>query len=283
MNILNRENIDISLLNKISQKPALYEKGEEVFWDDEHISKGMLEAHLNRDWDAGSYKHETINTYCDWIAEKIDLTETSTILDLGCGPGLYSSNFSKRGYKVTGIDYSKRSIDYAKDNDLNTEYIYKNYLQIDYDSKFDLVMIIYYDLAALSFEDRNTLLKIIKKALKPNGYFIFDLMTPQSKKKTSKSWSINNSGGFWKAQPYIEFFQSFEYENDIILRQHSIIEEDGKLSIYRLWDKYYSYNEIELVIKAFGLEVEEIYSNLAGEKFTQGSETIAIIAKNKKD
>ena len=28
-------------------RPALYEKGAAGLWTDEHISKGMLEAHLN--------------------------------------------------------------------------------------------------------------------------------------------------------------------------------------------------------------------------------------------
>ena len=38
-------------LKKMITKPALYEKGTAELWTDEHISKGMLEAHLNPTWD----------------------------------------------------------------------------------------------------------------------------------------------------------------------------------------------------------------------------------------
>ena len=34
-------------LKKYSIKPELYAPSTDKFWDDEHISKGMLEAHLN--------------------------------------------------------------------------------------------------------------------------------------------------------------------------------------------------------------------------------------------
>ena len=38
------------------------------------------------------------------------------ILDLGCGPGLYASEFAMRGHSVTGIDFSAESIRFAEEN-----------------------------------------------------------------------------------------------------------------------------------------------------------------------
>ena len=48
-------------LHPLLQKPALWQRSAEPFWDDEHISKGMLEAHFNPEWDAASRKHSTID------------------------------------------------------------------------------------------------------------------------------------------------------------------------------------------------------------------------------
>ena len=48
------------------QKPALWQRSIEPFWDDEHILKGMIEAHLNPEWDAASRKYSTINEYLVW-------------------------------------------------------------------------------------------------------------------------------------------------------------------------------------------------------------------------
>ncbi len=40
------------------------------------------------------------------------------LFDIGCGPGIYAEKFARQGYYVTGIDFSKRSIDYAKNSAL---------------------------------------------------------------------------------------------------------------------------------------------------------------------
>ena len=42
----------IEPLFHLLKKPMLWQRSTEPFWDDEHISKGMLEAHLNPDLDA---------------------------------------------------------------------------------------------------------------------------------------------------------------------------------------------------------------------------------------
>ncbi len=37
------------------------------------------------------------------------------IADFGCGPGLYATRLAQRQATVTGIDFSKRSIQYAQE------------------------------------------------------------------------------------------------------------------------------------------------------------------------
>ena len=61
------------------KKPTLWQRSTEPFWDDEHISKGMLEAHLNPDWDAASRPHNIINCSVKWLSGVIPAK--SKILD----------------------------------------------------------------------------------------------------------------------------------------------------------------------------------------------------------
>ncbi len=98
----------IGKLRNLDKRPTLFEPGEPLFWDDPHISSEMLKAHLDPEIDAASRKPATIDLTCDWLVGHFRLRPGDRVLDLGCGPGLYTSRLAKRGLKVTGIDYSRR-------------------------------------------------------------------------------------------------------------------------------------------------------------------------------
>lgn len=86
------------------KRPELYAKSTAKFWDDEHISKGMLEAHLNPDWEAATRKLDFVNASVDWITKVAPVSQYTKLLDLGCGPGIYAEKFYQKGYEVTGVD-----------------------------------------------------------------------------------------------------------------------------------------------------------------------------------
>ena len=68
--------------------------------------------------------------------------EIKSILDIGCGPGRYSSEFMKLNKKVVAIDLAQGMLDIAKTTTLNIktgsiEFILANYLEHPFDKKFD--------------------------------------------------------------------------------------------------------------------------------------------------
>lgn len=182
-------------LKKYTTKPKLYAPSTNNFWDDEHISKGMLEAHLNPNWHAATRKPEFLDKSVNWISKIAPSSQYKFLLDLGCGPGLYAERFNSARYSVTGVDFSKRSIAYTKEQTLlnksNIEYHYQNYLTIDYIEQFDVITLIYCDYPALSITDRLILLRKVYQALRPNGKFIFDVFTPLMRKDESRSWQYD--------------------------------------------------------------------------------------------
>ena len=123
-------------INYLKEKPSLYAPSSAPFWDDEHISEYMLKAHLDPEIDAASRRHDFIEQSAKWIAQYCKARPGMKLLDLGCGPGLYAERFCKEGFRVTGLDYSRRSIEYAREHaeaeTLPIGYHYKNYLEMDY-------------------------------------------------------------------------------------------------------------------------------------------------------
>lgn len=95
--------------------PQPWSEGEKIPWNDPAFSKRMLKEHLSQAHDAASRRSETIDAQVDWIHQVVLKGRPSRILDLGCGPGLYTSRLADLGHSCTGIDFSPASIAYAKE------------------------------------------------------------------------------------------------------------------------------------------------------------------------
>ena len=244
----------IKQLTKQTLKPALYEEGNAVMWTDEYISHQLLDVHLSEHTDLGSRKPETINRTIDWILANIG-TEKLNILDLGCGPGLYTEKLAAKGHHVTGVDFSANSIEYAKssaaEKNLNVEYFCQDYTKLDLpENKYDLVLLIYTDICPLLPLQREDLLQGVKKVLKSGGKFILDYSNDNNlqDKISPRNWDVAEKG-FWKNEPYLALSDSFLFEKEkIVLYQHIVIDEQNEMDIYRFWHHYFSASDMENIL-----------------------------------
>ena len=182
------------------------------------------------------------------------------ILDLGCGPGLYSELYANEGHRVTGVDFSKTSVNYAKQEaekkGLNITYLNQNYLELDVpENHFDLVTLIYTDLGPLLPSERAQLLANIKTALKPGGALIFDVLNDKNleSKVSPKSWEVAEKG-FWREGLCLALSESFFYiKEKVILSQHIIVEE-SKTDVYRFWTHFFSHDDLIEILSPFGFK-----------------------------
>jgi SAM-dependent methyltransferase len=275
----------ISQLIELQQKPDPFTPGEPLFWNDPHISKQMLKAHLDPNHDAASRRPETIDRYVQWMIETLGLKSGASLLDLGCGPGLYTSRFAQAGFNVIGVDYSHNSIayaaQYAKENNLNIVYRYQNYLELADENIYDAVFLIYGDFCPLSPQHRSILLENVHRALKPNGYFVLDVSTRDCRKKygNKNQWYASESG-FWKPGPHLVLEEGFDYpEQSIWLDQYITIEADGKISVYRNWFQDYTPETIMEELQRGGFEVESLWNDLMGTPLTSDTEWIGVVAQ----
>jgi 2-polyprenyl-3-methyl-5-hydroxy-6-metoxy-1,4-benzoquinol methylase len=269
--------MDLSRLIKLSCAPPLYEKGNAAMWDDDYISGQLLEAHLSQTTDAASRRNEAIHKTVQWV-ETLAGSGPKKILDLGCGPGLYCIPLARKGHKVTGVDISRKSLAWARQEaarqNLDIEYIHKNYLNLDFDRQYDLAMIIYCDFDVLVPDERTQVLKNIFRSLKPGGILLLDtlnlsapeVMSREGKpwEHASKTWEVRN-GGFWKSGPYLSLSEIFHYQKDrIFLQQHIILSESepDTEEVYRFWTHYYDTTTLTQILTEQGFSSVKAYENI---------------------
>lgn len=258
--------LDIRHIMDLCEKPAIYQKGTAVMWTDPYISKQLLDVHLNPDLDLASRKKETIEKTVQWILNTVEKSPLN-ILELGCGPGLYSQLLAEKGHHVTGVDFSENSITYAKhmakERTLNIAYRQQDYLELEDQEKYDLVLLIFTDFGVLVPEDRTALLSKIYRALKPGGCFLFDVLNENwpVQKPGDKTWEISEKD-FWREKPYIVLSNTFTYpENKVILSQHCVIDED-ECKTYRFWTHFFSHEDLTRILARQDFGQIECYENI---------------------
>lgn len=273
-------------LEDINKRPKPYQFYTALeLWTDEHTSKKMLDYHLNAEIDASSRNINFINKSADWIFKKFNLSEKSKIIDFGCGPGLYTTLFAKKGINVTGVDFSKRSLEYAmqtaKNEGLHINYVHKNYLEFETADKYNLITMIMCDYCALSPKQRKTMLGKFKSLMKDDSSILLDVYSLNSfdNKEEVAVYELNQLSNFWSPDDYYCFLNTFKYnEEKVALDKYTIVEKNRMRIVYN-WMQYFSIDTLRKEFEDNDLNITELYSDVSGSPYNKKAMEIAIIAK----
>lgn len=271
-------------MKELNKKPMLYQISGEGIWNHPHISKQMLKAHLNPNLESATRKMSFVENSVKWITETLPPGQYLRLLDLGCGPGIYAELFTAAGYQVDGIDLSENSVEYARasaqQKGLSINYQTGNYIQAPLPQQVDLITMIYCDFGVLLPADRRQLLKKIRAALAPGGFFLFDVFTPRQydNRPEFKNWLWENEG-FWRDSPYLLLQAMYRYdESNTFLDQYIVIEETQTTN-YHLWEHTFTIEELQADLAQAGFGDIEFYGDVTGKAYGADSNTICAVAR----
>lgn len=261
-------------------RPALFEQSPHCIWTDAYIQRQLLKVHLDPSSDGASRRRESVAAIVSFICNRT--REGSRLLDLGCGPGLYTSLLADAHYEVTGIDFNRASIEYAAAQRADIRYYEGDYLLHYPPGEFDAVTMIYCDMGTHPDEARDRLLANIYRSLADGGVFIFDVFSEKivGEKQEGRSWDYEPSGGFWSGGEYLLLSQTFHYPENraFAYRYHLVLPEMVKS--FLIWERYYSEEEITGVLEKAGFRNVSIRTDLLGRNnFTSSGEMFVIAEK----
>jgi len=275
-------------LNLINTRPGPFEfYTADRLWTDPHIAQKMLGLHLDDSVDAASRSGKFIDRSAKWIIGKFGLDGGASVVDFGCGPGLYTVRFAAAGADVTGIDFSKNSLDYAvkkaNENSLKIDYVHADYLDYSPDLKFDLVTMIMCDFTALSPIQRKSLLLKFHDLLKPGGSVLLDVYSLAyfNGKNEQAVYGFNSMNGFWSRDVYYCFLNTFRYENEkVLLDKYTIYTAKETIRIYN-WAQCYDREAIADEFDSAGLRVVEFFGDVSGRAYDDKADEFAVVAQKK--
>ncbi|MDL2293568.1 class I SAM-dependent methyltransferase [Ruminococcaceae bacterium OttesenSCG-928-D13] len=272
----------LKALLRALEPPVVFEPNTEPFWDDDHISKQMLAAHLDPAFSGASRTPGVIDASVAFIANTMPPAEYPRLWDFGCGPGLYTSRLARLGYAATGLDLSRRSIAFAAAqaelDGLAISYRRENYLELDAHEVCDAAILIYCDYGALSPENRGMLMGNIHRALAPGGHFLLDVFTPAKLAgfREEQSWRRFPAGGFWSEKPHLALQNNLKYPGRVSLEQTVVLTE-GEMKTTLIWNQYFTPQALAKEAEAAGFTVLALYGDAAGAPYAEDGETLALL------
>jgi ubiquinone/menaquinone biosynthesis C-methylase UbiE len=267
-----------------NMRPTPWAEGEKIPWDDPAFSRRMLKEHLSQKHDAASRRTATIKKHVDWIHGSVLGGKPSRILDLCCGPGLYTARLAALGHACHGIDFSPASIDYAvKHAPASCSYTLGDIRTMDFGSDYNLVMFIFGEFNVFRPEDARLILDKAYAALCPGGNLLLEVSTFDALYETGNqpaTWYTAENELF-ADEPYLCLMESFwDEEQSVTTERYYIVDaSSGEVKRYASSTQAYESDELtDMLVQAGFHQVPVFYPSLTG-KPAELSEMMVFLAK----
>jgi ubiquinone/menaquinone biosynthesis C-methylase UbiE len=205
------------------------------------------------------------------------------VLDMACGTGSTAIWFHQRGYAVTGVDISPHMLAEArkkiKQAKAEIPLLKKDMRYLSFKNEFDLTVCLFDSLNhILEYEDIVKIFKGVYKALRPGGFFMFDMVTPY---ELSSQW---NDSIRKEANGNMSLTLTSRYDKETRtarLTGDFAVNNDGKEEHYvqSFQEKAWMRKEIKKALKESGLTFIENFRCFSFSQPTSKSYRIFYIAR----
>jgi len=260
----------MQLITRI-ETPEPWSEGEKIPWNNPEFSERMLEYHLTQEHDLASRRFDIIDRHVDWIHNKLD-GKPSKILDLACGPGLYSYRLTKLGHSCRGIDFSPASIRYAREQAIKEEveidYVLEDIRTANYGEDNDAVLFIYGEFNVFKPADMKRVLKKAYDSLKEGGLFIAEPNRYETVKREGiapASW-YSSQEGLFSPKPHLCLTENFwDQEKNVATTRYFIIDaETSNVTLHASSMVAYTRENLEQIIRKVGFKDIVFHESLSG-------------------
>jgi SAM-dependent methyltransferase len=272
-----------------SMEPKPWAEGEKIPWNDPDFSRRMLAEHLSQEHDAASRRFEIIDAHVDWIHNRVLGGKPARILDLGCGPGLYTERLAKLGHRCMGIDFSPASIAFAgeraREAGLDCVYIHQDIRTADYGGPYGLVMSIFGEFNVFRPGEARGILENAFRALAPGGFLLMEPHTYEKVVQLGKqppAWHSAQKGLF-SDNPHLLLQESFwDAETNVAIQRCFVIDaETGGVTRYSSSTQAYPDEGYRSLLTESGFSDPVFYPSLGGSQGGSESGLIAILARKR--
>ncbi|BDQ33763.1 class I SAM-dependent methyltransferase [Pseudodesulfovibrio portus] len=239
---------------------SLWDGSHKIPWNDPAFSARILREHLSQDHHLASRKSSVIEAQCAWIASRCLSGGPASILDLGCGPGLYSRLLAGDANYYIGLDFSPASIGYAQDTfgaPGKAEFRLADVAEADFGGPFELAMMLYGELNVFPPEVCQRILAKAHAALAPGGRLLIERQRFGAVRKSGqepRSRTRADNGGLFSDRAYVCLTENHWFDAESVALQcfHVLAQGDAEPVTYRSTTRAWTGDEMEGLLRQAG-------------------------------
>jgi SAM-dependent methyltransferase len=267
--------------------PKPWAEGEKIPWNTPDFSRRMLNEHLSQEHDAASRRFEIIDKHVQWIHNQVLKGNPTRVLDLGCGPGLYTNRLARLGHRCVGIDFSPASIAYAREQaeeaSLECTYIQQDIRTADYGDAYGLVMSIFGEFNVFRPGEARRILEKACRALVANGFLLLEPHTFAAVVKIGQqpaSW-YSAEEGLFSEEPHLCLQENFWDPGDhVAIQRYYIIDAAaGEVVRHSASTQAYTNEEYRSLLAECGFGEVVFYPSLDGSTGRPEGDLIGVLSQ----
>ncbi len=243
--------------------------GSRLPWADPAFGARMLQAHLNEAHDLASRRGPTIDRHVKWLHELVGGKPT-TVLDLACGPGLYTERLSALGHACVGVDINPAVIEYARAHTQDCEYIEGDITRSELSGLFELVLVLYGELSTFKTGEFERTLRYAASVLTDDGRLVIELSTPSGvlRRGQSKSAWVPAFGGLFADGPHLVLYENaWDDGTKAAVERWFVVQDDGSVESYATTTWARSRADLEAHFTHCGLAIDAVFGDVTGATF----------------
>lgn len=237
-------------------------------WHDAEFSQRMLREHLDQRHDHASRRLQTIDAHVEWLFDSLLGGSPGSVLDLGCGPGLYCERLAARGCRCLGVDISPASIEYATrtaaERGIDCTYVCDDVTDADLGCGHDLAMLLFGELNTFPRPAIAELLRRVWAALRPGGTLALEVHTYESVAREGRAPSgwWTSEGGLFSPGPHIVLHEQRWIEETATTASRSFVlaAGTGDVEVYSESLSAYTNDEYQELLHQSGFARVQFHS-----------------------
>ena len=205
-----------------------------------------------------------------FVVERLELEPGARVLDVACGHGRHSLELARRGFTVTGVDLSPRSIALAREaaerDGLDTTFDVLDARELDFHAEFDAVINLFTSVIGY-FEDQADNQRVVDgaaRALREGGSFLVETINLLALARGFREldWVEYESGTLMVER------REFDVRRARNRADWTFVNPDGRRRTLSHSLRVYAPHELIAMFEAAGLEVVGSWGSFEGDELS---------------